>query len=42
MAVPKKRKSKTKKIIRKKNWKNKAINWKNKALSFGLNILSAK
>nr|YP_009330309.1 50S ribosomal protein L32 [Lambia antarctica]ANN39044.1 50S ribosomal protein L32 [Lambia antarctica] len=42
MAVPKKRKSKTKKTIRKQNWKNKAVAWRKKALAFGLTILSSK
>lgn len=42
MAVPKKRRSKTKKIIRKYHWKKKAIVWKKKALAFGITILSSK
>nr|AYC64568.1 ribosomal protein L32 [Pseudoderbesia arbuscula] len=42
MAVPKKKKSKTKKNLRKQNWKNKASQWRKKALAFGINILSSK
>ena len=41
MAVTKKRKSKTKKKIRKQVWKQKACRVKQKALALGLSILSA-
>lgn len=40
MAVPKKRISKTKKTIRRNNWKNKAGLWKQKALTIGLKLLT--
>ena len=41
MAVPKKRRSKTKKSIRRYGWRKKAYTWKQKALNFGLKILTS-
>nr|YP_009519302.1 ribosomal protein L32 [Codium arabicum]AYC65254.1 ribosomal protein L32 [Codium arabicum] len=39
MAVPKKKKSKKKKSIRFKTWKQKIHNWKTKAFGSGMKIL---